>query len=185
MKWARRPEEIFMKRLLMCAGVLIAATCSLTAQQKPPASPPETATGLVGGHSVSIAYSSPRVNGREGKLFGKDGKIGHDPTYPVWRAGANTSTTLKADGDITIGDLAVPAGSYTLYVDISDPGHWTLVVNKQTGQWGTKYDKSQDLGRVKMTMSKPPAMVEDLKYTVGGSMITLAWEDHVASVKVH
>jgi hypothetical protein len=185
MKWARRPEEIFMKRLLMCAGVLIAATCSLTAQQKPPASPPETATGTVGGHAVSIAYSSPRVNGREGKLFGKDGKIGHDPTYPVWRAGANTSTTLKADGDITIGDLAVPAGSYTLYVDISDPDQWTLVVNKQTGQWGTKYDKSQDLGRVKMTMSKPPAMVEDLKYTVGGSMITLAWEDHVASVKVH
>ena len=38
-----------------------------------------------------------------------------------------------------------------------------------------------------MTMSKPPAMVEELKYTItetGGKCghITLAWENHVASV---
>jgi hypothetical protein len=181
----RRLKEIFMKRLLMCAGVLVAATCSLSAQQKPPASPPETATGTVGGHSVSIAYSSPRVNGREGKLFSKDGKISHDPHYPVWRGGANAATTLKTDGNVTIGDLAVPAGTYTLFVDISDPDNWTLIVSKKTGEWGLAYDPSQDLGRVKMTMSKPPAMVEDLKYTLGGSMITLAWEDHVASVSAH
>jgi hypothetical protein len=179
------PKEISMKRVLMCAGVLLAATCSLAAQQKPPASPPETATGTVGGHTVTITYSAPGVKGREGHLFSKDGKISHDPTYPVWRAGANTSTTLKAEGDITIGDLAVPAGTYTLYVDISNPDEWTLIVNKQTGQWGTKYDKSQDLGRVKMTMSKPPALVEDLKYTVGGGKITLAWENYVASAPIH
>src|ERR1700753_2328303 len=123
-----------MKRLLMCAGVLIAASWSLSAQQKPVASPPDTATGMLAHHTVSIAYSSPRVNGREGKLFSKDGKISHDPHYPVWRAGANAATTLKADGDVMIGDLAVPAGTYTLFVDISDPDNWTLIVSKKTGE---------------------------------------------------
>ena len=83
----------------------------------------------------------------------------------------------------------MPKGDYTLYVDISDPDNWVLIVNKQTGQWGTKYDKAQDLGRVKMNMSKPLAMVENLKYTLtplGGTTgkLTLEWENHSASVLI-
>lgn len=176
-----------MKGLLMCAGVLIAATCSLSAQQNPPASPPETAMGTVAGKSVTITYNSPRVKGREGHVFGQDGliKTAHGSQYPIWRGGANAATTLLTDADIKIGDLAVAAGKYTLFVDISDPDNWTLIVNKKTGEWGLAYDGSQDLGRVKMQMSKPPAMVEDLKYTIGDGKITLAWENHVASVSVH
>lgn len=176
-----------MKRLLICAGVLVAATWSLSAQQNPPASPPETATGTIAGKTITITYNSPRVKGREGHVFTKDGliKTAHGSQYPIWRAGANAATTLKTDADIKIGDLAVPAGSYTLFVDISDPDQWTLIVNKKTGEWGLAYDASQDLGRVKMTMSKPPAMVEDLKYTIGDGKITLAWENHEASVPVH
>jgi hypothetical protein len=55
-------------------------------------------------------------------------------------------------------------------------------VNKKTGQWGLSYDKASDLGRVKMKMSKPPALVENLKYTLTDSSLTLAWENHVATV---
>lgn len=177
-----------MKSLLMCAGALIVATVSLSAQQGgPPASPPETASANVGGKSISISYNSPRVKGREGKIFTKDGLISHNPHYPVWRGGANAATTLKTDADLKIGDIAVPKGTYTLFIDISDPDNWTLIVNKKTGEWGLAYDGSQDLGKTKMTMSKPPSMVEDLKYTISGTggrsgTITLAWEDHVASV---
>ncbi len=173
-----------MKRLLMCAGVLLAATFSLSAQQNPPASPAETAAATIAGKSVTISYNSPRVKGREGHIFTKDGLISHNPHYPVWRAGANSATTLKTEGDLKIGDLAVPAGTYTLFVDISDPDNWTLIVNKKTGEWGLAYDGTQDLGRVKMTMSKPAALVEDLKWTIEGGKITLAWENHVASVPV-
>jgi len=176
-----------MKRLLMCAGVLIAATATLSAQQNPPASPPATASATVAGKAITINYSSPRVKGRAGHIFTSDGLISHNPHYPVWRAGANSATTLKTEADLKIGDLTVPAGTYTLFVDISDPDHWTLIVNKQTGQWGLAYDKTQDLGQVKMTMSKPLAMVENLTYTItdlGGTTgkITLEWENHSASV---
>jgi hypothetical protein len=181
-----------MKRLLVCTGLLI-ATATLCAQtnapKPPPKSPPATSSATIGGKAVTITYSSPGVKGREGHLFTKDGQIGKDPTYPVWRAGANSATQLLTKGEIHIGDLAVPTGEYTLYVDISDPDSWVLVVNKQTGQWGTKYDKSMDLGRVKMTMSTPAALVENLKYTLtdnggGKGSLTLAWENKSGSVSI-
>jgi hypothetical protein len=180
-----------MKNLLACTGLLfVAATLSAqTPAPKPsPQSPPAKETATIGGKTICVTYSSPGVKGREGHLFGKDGQIGKDPTYPVWRAGANNATKLHTDGNITIGDLAVPAGDYTLYVDVSDPDNWVLIVNKQTGQWGTKYDKSMDLGRVKMTMAAAPAMMENLKYTLvdngGGGSLTLAWENKSGSVSI-
>jgi DUF2911 family protein len=145
----------------------------------------ETAT--INGKKLSISYSSPAVNNRAGKLFGKDGTIGQDGTYPVWRAGANEATAFHTDADLTVGTLAVPKGDYTLYVNLANPAAWELIINKQTGQFGTDYDAKQDLGRVKMTMSKPPAPVEQLKYTLkstGGNKgtLTLAWENVSASV---
>lgn len=181
-------ETAAMKRALICASLLVLASISL-AQQKTPASPPEQATATIGGKSITIAYSSPGVKGREGQLFGKDGKISHDPHYPVWRAGANSATALHTDADLTIGNLAVPKGDYTLFVDISNPDQWTLIVSKATKEWGLAYDSTKDLGKTPMTMSKPASMVENLKWSItdmggGRGEITLAWEDHSASVTV-
>jgi hypothetical protein len=181
-----------MRHLLACTG-LLAAAAALFAQtdapKAPPLSPSATATATIGGKTITIAYSSPGVKGRAGHLFTKDGRIGKDPTYPVWRAGANSATTLHTDGALQIGSLAVPAGDYTLYVDIGDPDNWIFVVSKQTGQWGTVYDKSKDLGRVPMTMSAPPSLVENLKYTLtdnggGTGSLTLTWENKSASVSI-
>jgi len=171
-----------MKLLFGYAGAFIAAAGLVSAQ-----SPAATESKTIGGKTITIGYSSPRVSGREGKLFGKDGRIGQDRTYPVWRAGANAATKFHTDADLDAGGLAVPAGDYTLFVDLADPAQWLLIINKQTGQWGLRYDKAQDLGRVKMTMGKPPAMVENLKYTLtdlGGNKgrLTLEWENVTASV---
>ena len=173
-----------MKRLLVCTG-LLAASLFAVAQPKAPASPKEQATGTVGGHTVTIDYSAPSVKGREGKIFNQGGLIqSTHKQYPMWRAGANSATTLTTDTNLKIGDISVPAGKYTLFVDISDPDNWTLVVNKKTGEWGLAYDASQDLGKTKMEMSKPSQMVEQLKYTIADGKLTLAWEDHQASVSI-
>jgi hypothetical protein len=174
-----------MKHLIVCTGLLIAAatvSAQTPAPKPPPKSPAATESVTVGGKAVTITYSSPRVNGRAGHLFSKDGQIGKDPTYPVWRAGANAATKLHTDADLDIGGLTVPKGDYSLYVDVSDPGNWVLVVNAQTGQWGTVYDKAKDLGRVKMTMTKPAETIENLKYSLSNGTLTLAWENHIASV---
>ncbi|HUA92026.1 MAG TPA: DUF2911 domain-containing protein [Terracidiphilus sp.] len=177
-----------MKRLFICTGLLLGAV-SLFAQ-KPVASPPAKESATIGGKQITITYSSPQVRGREGHIFTKDGLIAKThKSYPVWRAGANSATTLHTDADLTIGDLHVPAGTYTLFVDISDSSAWQLIVNKQTGEWGLAYDASQDLGKTRMTMAKPPQMVEDLKYTLtdnggGKGSLTLAWENVSASVPI-
>jgi hypothetical protein len=178
-----------MRKLWICTGLLFATALTLNAQQKPVASPAATESATIAGKNITITYSSPRVNGRAGHLFGKDGRIGQDGTYPVWRAGANTATKLHTDADLDLGGLSVPKGDYTLYVDLSDPANWVLIVNKQTGQWGTVYDKTQDLGRVNLSMERPSALVENLKYTIkdAGSnkgSISLLWENLCGSVSV-
>ena len=82
----------------------------------------------------------------------------------------------------------MPKGDYTLFVWL-DPQQWKLVVSKQTGQFGTEYHQEQDLGRVAMTMGKPPAPLETYKMTLssaGGSKgkLQLEWENVIASVPV-
>jgi hypothetical protein len=169
-------------KVIMSLAALVALAGSASAQ-----SPAATESKTIGGKTITIKYSAPKVNGRTGKIFTKDGLIGKDKTYPVWRAGANSATSLVTDGDLDIGGLMVPKGNYTLFVDVADPDNWQLIVNKQTGQWGLSYDKAQDLGRVKMTMTKPAVTVENLKYTItdqGGNKgkLELAWEDRVGTV---
>ncbi len=184
-----------MKRFLVFLGLLVAATVTLSAQMtamkahKPPLSPPAKAVGKIDGKEISITYSSPRVRGRQGEIFTAHGLISHDVHYPVWRAGANAATMLRTNGELTIGDLKVPQGEYTLFVDIGHQNHWVLIVSKDTGEWGLAYKAGDDLGRVPMDMSKPAHLIEDLKWTVtnlghGKGKLTLAWEYHVASVPI-
>jgi hypothetical protein len=180
-----------MKSFLTCAGALLAAAGLIFAQ-----SPDATETKVIAGNTMTINYASPPVGKDAGKLFTKDGRIvKEDTAYPIWRAGDGPATMFHTEADLDLGGLAVPGeksgteqgGWYTLYVDLTDPDHWTLIVNKELHQWGLTYNQPQDLGRVKMTMGKPPAMVENLKYTLtdlGGNKgrLTLAWENYSASV---
>jgi len=150
-------------------------------------SPPEEASVTVAGKKITIDYSAPSVHGR--KIFGDGGLLSHDPTYPAWRAGANSATAFHTDANLDIGGLAVPKGDYTLYCWVKNPDAWELIISKETGQWGLSYNAGRDLGRVKMAMNKPPAPIERLKYTLtaeGGARakLELAWENHVASVPI-
>ena len=95
-----------MKSVLICAPLLIVAVTFALAETKAGL----TESAAIGGKNITVKYSSPAVNGRVGKLFGKDGHISQDPTYPVWRAGANDATALHVDADLDLGGLTVPKG---------------------------------------------------------------------------
>ncbi len=164
-----------------CLGVFAAAVAFAQA------SPPEQAKITIAGKTIRIDYSAPSVRGR--RIFGPGGLVSRDPTYPAWRAGANSATAFHTDADLNVGGLNVPKGDYTLYCWVKDPDAWELIISKETGQWGLSYNPSQDLGRVKMTMSKPSAPIERLKYSLtpqGGNkaLLQLEWESHVASVPI-
>lgn len=172
-----------MRRLLPWVLAVTAGAGLACAQQ----SPPEQASITLAGKKITIDYSAPSVHGR--KIFGDGGLVSRDPTYPAWRAGANSATAFHADANLDVGGLAVPKGDYTLYVWVKNPDAWELIISKETGQWGLSYNASRDLGRIKMMMAKPPAPVERLKYTLtaqGANKATLqlAWENHIASVPI-
>jgi hypothetical protein len=157
------------------AGAALAATMvagTAWAQQQRP-SPAGTAKATVDGATIQVDYSRPSVKGR--KVMG-----GLVPYGQVWRTGANEATTLTTDKAIEIGGLAVPAGKYTLFT-LPGETEWKLIVNKQTGQWGTAYDEKQDLGRVALKKAATPALVE--QFTIGvdkadkGGVLKMAWEN--------
>src|SRR5689334_13753896 len=107
------------------------------AWQGPAASPPGTAEVSLAGKTVTIKYGRPSMRGR--KIMG-----GLVPYGQVWRTGANEATTLVTPVTLLIGGTTIPAGEYTLWT-LPSEGTWKLIVNKQTGQWGTEYDEHQDL----------------------------------------
>jgi hypothetical protein len=123
---------------------------------KPLASPAATAEVSLNGKQVTIHYNSPRLKGRT---------IGTTivPYGQVWRTGANPATTLITATALKIGTLTldVPAGTYTIYT-LPSASQWLLIVNKQTGQWGTDYSEAQDLGRTPMTSKILPASQENM-----------------------
>jgi hypothetical protein len=150
-------------------------------------SPPAQTSATIGGKTLTIHYAAPSLHGR--KMFGPGGRISQDPNYPVWRAGANSATSFHTDADLDIKGLRVPKGDYTIYALISDPDHWQLIINKQTGQWGLTYTQGMDLGRVAMDMSKPAAPIETYKMTLTSTgpntgKLQLEWADHIASVPI-
>jgi len=174
-----------MKKQTAVAALVFLLTLTLSAQQQDKSkrpSPPGTAeVTFADGKKVTIEYSRPSAKGR--KIVG-----GLVPYDQVWRTGANEATSLKTDTNLEIGGTTVPAGSYTLF---SLPGQssWKLIINKQTGQWGTNYDQSQDLARVNMTVSALPQSVE--QFTIGldktgsdAANLNLDWEKTRASVDV-
>ena len=168
---------------LFAVIVVIIAVGSIVYAQNPPASPPGTATfTFADGKTITVTYSRPSMRGRA--IFG-----GLVPYGQVWRTGANAATTIKTDSNLTIGGASVPAGTYTLY-SIPEEKKWTLIINKETGQWGTKYDQAQDLARVEMKVSKPASAPVE-QFTIGfdqtsgtAAVLKLEWADTLAKVDV-
>ncbi len=83
------------------------------------------------------------------------------------------------------GSTHVPPGTYTLYT-LPGEKEWQLIINKQTGQWGTEYDQKQDLGRIPMKVGKTSAPVEqhtlEIADTPSGGEFRLSWENTLATV---
>src|SRR5580698_311938 len=183
-------ESAMQKSRFWIAAVLVTLTTIAVAQdggmqsnnKKPPLSPPGQATlTFADGNTVQIDYSRPSMRSR--KIFG-----GLVPYDQVWRTGANAATSLKTSVDLMIGGTKVPKGNYTLY---SLPGmnSWQLIVNKQTGQWGTEYNQGQDLARIPMKVSQRSSGLEIFTISfdkTGGDSATLKleWENTIASVDV-
>jgi hypothetical protein len=121
-------------------------------------SPTDSVKASVAGAQLAVVYSRPALRGRSvmGNLV---------PYDKIWRTGANAATMFRTDRDLVIGGTTVPAGSYTLWTLASANGA-KLVINKQTGQWGTDYDASRDLARVDATVRSTASPVERFTFAI-------------------
>jgi len=136
-----------------------------------------------GGKWIEITYGRPLQRGRDlfgaGENYGKAALDVGSPTLPappVWRAGANVSTRLKTEVQLTFGDKTVPAGEYSLFIDLK-PSVWTLIVSSWPAQlkfdpkdksalWGAYgYTPEKDVARVPMKVDALPFAVEQLTFS--------------------
>jgi hypothetical protein len=217
-----------MRRLLAGAALVFVGFTAAPAQTPPPTRPmsPEGSaqTQVLGewvkparpaftlgreayqnGKWIEITYGRPLQRGRD--LFGSGadyGKAANDvgtaglPAPPVWRAGENVSTRLKTEVPLVFGNTTVPAGEYSLFIDLKLPA-WTLIISRWAAQarfdpnnkdalWGAYgYTPDKDVVRVSMPLQTLPYAVDQLTWTFldmknDGGRIALMWGNTLASV---
>jgi hypothetical protein len=213
----RRAEGRFVTMMQRILGVAIAALMTavgVDAQGSRPASPRGSAETQVGGAWVKnergresyqggkwieITYGRPIKRGRT-NLFGSGADYGKTllAGAPVWRAGADVSTRLKTEVPLQIGGKMVPAGEYSLYVDLKE-NNWTLIVSSWPAQttydpknkaalWGAyNYTPDKDIVRAPMTLGTTQASIDQLTWvfcdvTNDGGKIILAWDTVTATI---
>ena len=116
----------------------------------------DTTRATIGTATFTVDYGRPLARGRVlvGNVL---------PVDYVWRTGANAATQFSTSAPITLAGLQLPAGAYTLWTVPREKGA-DIIVNKQTGQWGTEYDDKHDLGMAHMTTEVLTTPVE--KFTI-------------------
>ena len=217
-----------MGRTIVTAAVGMLAASVVTLAQQPPARPmspegsaqtqvlgkwskgerPSFAAGrenYTGGRWIEIVYGRPLQRGRD--LFGSGANYGKSlndvgtaglPAPPVWRAGANVSTRLKTEVPLVFGAGKVPAGEYSLFIDVNSPSQWTLIISSwgamakfdpknKEALWGAyNYTADRDVARVPMKVEKLPFAVDQLTWTfldmtADGGRVALMWANTMAS----
>jgi hypothetical protein len=132
-------------------------------------SPRDTARANIDGANVWVDYSRPSARGRS--IWG-----GVVPWNEVWRLGANFATQLKTEADLLIGGTRLPTGIYSLWL-LPSAEQSLLIVNKQSGQFGTQYDARQDLVRLPVQRSTLAQPAEQLTIGLTGGLLRIDWAD--------
>jgi hypothetical protein len=157
------------------------AVICLSASAQRYTSPPAETSAVIGGKKISVEYYAPSMHGR--KIMG-----GLVPFGQVWCTGANYATKITTEADLQLGGLKLPKGAYSIWT-IPNEKEWTLIVNRETGQFHLYYKQQFDLGRTPMTVKTLSAPVETFRIEVRGhgankGTLALLWENTEAEVEL-
>lgn len=121
--------------------------------------------------TVKVVYSRPQLKDRSLSKLAKAGE--------VWRTGANESAEITFYTDVTFGETAVKAGTYSLFTIPGDK-EWTVILNSNLNQWGAySYDKSADVARATAATSTGESLEAfsiAFKEVEGGSHMVMGWD---------
>lgn len=137
-----------------------------------------TAQTTLAGKKIFIEYGRPSLKGRD--------VLAEAPVGTVWRTGADKSTTFTTEADLALGAATLPKGAYSLFTKRTGDKTWELVFNKQTGQWGTDHDASQDLVKAPLTWTQKDSGPEQFTIELSGSgasgELRMVWGKHLLSL---
>jgi hypothetical protein len=189
---------------VLAFGFVLAVSMSAAVfaqDDKRPASPPGTSSTQIGDKWIDVTYSRPILRGRTG-IFGSGADYGKtlNANGPLWRVGANATTRIKTELDLMIGDKKVPAGEYSLFIELKE-GAWTAVLSTQPymqsfdrakigeGQtWGAYgYKPEMDVVRAPMKVEKRDLSVDQLtigfrNVTADGGELYVIWDNQVGAL---
>lgn len=174
-----------MKKINFLLGLFLSflfISSSFAQIQLPAPSPSATLSTKVGLTDLTIKYSRPSVKGRV--IFGDLVQYGK-----VWRTGANESTKISFNEEVTVGGVKVPSGTYSLYT-IPNKDEWTVILSKNTNLWGSSgYTDADDIARFTVKPTSLPALVETFTINVADVTsnsvnIEMAWENTAIKFKV-
>lgn len=174
-----------MRLHFFCLVLIIFSNTAVFAQEAVPprVSPLALATAKYKDSYLKITYCQPQRRGRE--VFGKLVPYGE-----VWRLGANEATEMTITRDVFVNGKMLPAGTYSLFA-IPEKEKWTLIINKETGQWGSyNYNIKSDVMRLELPVSAPALNAVYESFTINVSAnnnratVTLVWEKTQVSFTV-
>jgi hypothetical protein len=182
------------------AAILAAGAIAAAQGRGKPASPAGTSATQIGGKWVEISYGRPIKRGRDVFGSGADyGKAAKADGAVMWRAGANVTTRLKTEAPLVINGKTVPAGEYSVFIDLKGPTDWTLILsnwpaqttydpNNKAALWGSfGYTPDKDVVRAAMKVETIPMSIDELAWnfvdvTADGGKLAVMWDKTVASV---
>ena len=167
-----------MRFAVLLTAVLVLSG-ALEAQRSRYTSPEAKSSVTIAGKQITVDYYAPSMHGR--KVMG-----GLVPYGQVWCTGANIATGITFPVDVQIGTLKLPKGTYSIWT-LPTEKDWTLIINKESGQFHLDYNQSLDFGRTRMNVKTLPEPVETFRVDLrndGGNKGTLAlvWERTEASI---
>jgi hypothetical protein len=188
-----------LKKAAVTAAIALAATSMMFAQ-KMQQSPARTAQTQIAGKWLEVTYGSPILRGRTG-IFGSGATYGTKVVTDgatIWRAGANKSTRLRTEVPLTIAGKNVPAGEYSVFIDLKE-GAWTFVLSNWAAAenypspskdqlWGSfDYTPAKDVVRAPMKLAKNTMSIDQLTWsfanvTAAGGELVIMWDKEIASV---
>ena len=129
----------------------------------------DTMRATIGAATLVVDYSRPLARGRT--LLG-----GLVPYGRVWRTGANAATHLTISSPLRLAGVPLDSGTYTLWT-LPTRDQVQLIINEQTGQWGTGYQARHDIARVALRVDTLDAPIErfTIRVDTASSRLVLEW----------
>ena len=149
------------------------------------ASERSTLSQTIDGTVITIDYARPSRRGRD-PLFG-----GVMPYGEIITPGANMATTLEVSKDITINEVSVPAGKYSVWVSFDGPEQWRIGLDETWQRFHGPHPTADELEiLIPVSPNEVSMEMETLTFhfpsvSADDAVLRLHWGTTAADMAVH